>query len=46
MEKTIKSIEIALENELIEREFYLKHRKTDPDSCGQNDVCTNRTGRG
>ncbi len=27
MEKTIKSIEIALENELREREFYLKHRK-------------------
>ena len=27
MEKTIKSIEIALENELKEREFYLKHRK-------------------
>ena len=26
MEKTIKSIEIALENELKEREFYLKHR--------------------
>ena len=27
MEKKIKSIEIALENELREREFYLKHRK-------------------
>jgi len=27
MEEIIKSIEIALENELQEREFYLKHRK-------------------
>ena len=35
MEKTIQSIEIALENELREREFYLKHRKRTQNLVGR-----------